>query len=166
MKQKKTIISLTLVIVAACIGYFFYNKYNAAPKIDIVKLNVVNEDTIAFDFATLKGKKVIVSFYASWCPGCLQELKALNAIYNQKLADVVVLAITDESIEKLVEFKNKKKYPFTFLTLTGNFNDIGVFSIPTMYLLNSKGEQVYENVGFVDWEDVSTFNYLNTLLNE
>ncbi len=164
--SKKTIFLIIGLLIAASVGYYFFDKYNSAPKINISKLEVVNKDTVLFNMASLKGKKVIISFYASWCPGCLEELKALNAIYQQKLSDVVVLAITDESIDKLIDFQQKKRYPFTFLTLTSNFSDIGIYSIPTMYLLNTKGEIVYDNVGFVDWEDESTFNHLNALLNE
>ena len=164
--SKKTIIIIIGLIIVASVGYYFFDKYNSAPKINISKLEVVNKDTVLFNMASLKGKKVIISFYASWCPGCIEELKSLNAIYQQKLPDVVVLAITDESIDKLIAFQQKKQYPFTFLTLTGNFRDIGINSIPTIYLLNAKGEMVYDNVGFVDWEDESTFNHLNTLLND
>ncbi len=164
--NKKNIFIIIGLIITACVGYYFYDKYNAAPKINIAKLEVVDKDTVLYNMANLKGKKVIISFYASWCPGCLEELKALNAIYKQKLPDVVVLAITDESIEKLIAFQQKKQYPFTFLTLTSNFSDIGINSIPTMYLVNTKGEIIYDNVGFVDWEDESTFNHLNALLND
>ena len=75
-----------------------------------------------------------MSFYASWCPDCLKELKALNQIKNEKLSGVEVLAITDETMEKLISFKTKKQYPFTFLKLSKSFNDLKIFSIPTVYL--------------------------------
>jgi hypothetical protein len=65
------------------------------------------------------------------------------------LAGYEMLAITDENLEKLTEFKTKTQYPFTFLTLTKVFSDIGINSIPTTYLLNTKGEIVYNNVGFI-----------------
>jgi hypothetical protein len=72
--------------------------------------------------------------------------------------------MTDESIEKFVEFKNRTQYPFTFLTLTNVFSDIGINSIPTTYLLNARGEIVYNNVGFIDWEDESTLSHLKSLM--
>jgi hypothetical protein len=50
------------------------------------------------------------------------------------------------------------------LTLTKVFSDIGINSIPTTYLLNAKGEIVYNNVGFIDWEDESTFQHLISLM--
>ena len=153
-----------MIAILGVIGLYFYNKYNVAPTINIAKLDVIDQDTNKFDICSLKGKKVIVSFYASWCPNCIEELKVLNSIKNQKLADIEVLAITDESIEKLVAFKTKTQYPFTFLTITGQFPEIGINSIPVTYLLNTKGEIVYNNVGYVEWNDESTLEHLKSLM--
>lgn len=163
MKAKFIYIPLAIIAIVALIIYF-YNKYNVAPNIDISKIQVVDQDTNRFDIKSLKGKKVIVSFYASWCPNCITELKEINSVKNTKLADVTVLCITDESIEKMVDFKNTTQYPFTFVTLTNNFNAFGIFSIPTTYLLNTKGEVVYDNVGYIDWTDESTMEHLKSLM--
>jgi peroxiredoxin len=163
MSKKTTYIILILAILGV-VGLYFFNKYNVAPAIEISKLEVVDQDTNKFDIPSLKGKMVIISFYASWCPNCIEELKTLNSIKNTKLADVEVLAITDEGIEKLVDFKTKKQYPFTFLTLTNSFSSLGIVSIPTTYLLNRKGEIVYNKVGYIDWDDESNLNHLKSLM--
>ena len=162
--SKKTTYIIIIIALLGVAGLYFYNKYNVAPVIDIAKLDVIDQDTNKFDIKSLKGKKVIVSFYASWCPNCVQELKVLNSIKKEKLSDIEILAITDESIEQLVAFKTKTQYPFTFLTLTGIFPEIGITSIPVTYLLNTKGEVVYNNVGYIDWEDESTLNHLKSLM--
>lgn len=163
MSKKTTYIILAIAILSVA-GLYFYNKYNVAPAIEISKLDVIDQDTNKYEIQSLRGKKVIVSFYASWCPSCVEELKTLNSIKTEKLNDVEVLAITDESLEKLVYFKQKTQYPFTFLTLTGSFNNIGIASIPVTYLLNANGEIVYNNVGFIDWSDESTLNHLKKLM--
>lgn len=161
---KKTTYIILVVAILAVVGMYFYNKYNVAPSINISQLTVVDENDVKFDISALKGKKAILSFYASWCPPCREELKALSKMRNEKLAGYEVLAITDENLEKLKEFKNKTQYSFTFLTLTNVFSSIGINSIPTTYLLNAKGEIVYNNVGFIDWEDESTFQHLTGLM--
>jgi len=153
--SKKTTYIIILIALFGVAGLYIFNKYRVAPTIEISKLNVVDQDTIKFDITSLKGKKVIVSFYASWCPNCIEELQVLN---------IEVLAITDESIEKLVAFKTKTQYPFTFLTITGTFPEIGINSIPVTYLLNTKGEVVYNNVGYIEWNDESTLNHLKSLM--
>ncbi len=158
------IYTVLIITICALIGMYYFNKYKVAPKIDIVNLEVIDENSAAFDIKSLKGQKVIVSFYASWCGDCLKELKAINSIKDSKLKDVTVLAITDETLEKLSSFKTKKQYPFTFLKLNKSFNDLKIYSIPTVYLLNTKGEIVYEHIGYVNWEDESTLNHLTSLM--
>lgn len=166
MNAKKSYILLFIFVGGLAILYF-YNKYRVAPGIELPKLEVVDE--LGHDFHipdSIKGKKVILSFYASWCGDCLKELKNLNAVKSTELSDVTVLAITDESLDKLTAFKEKKQYPFTFLKLKQSFNDLGIFSIPVVYLANSKGKIVYEHVGYVNWQDASTLNHLKSLLAE
>ena len=162
--NNKKIYVLIVLLLGGLIGMYFYNKYKVAPKIDLSKLEILDNDTVQFDLTSLRGKKVIISFYASWCGNCLDELKTLNKIKSDKLADVEVLAVTDESMEKMREFRDRKNYPFTFLKLNAGFPEIGVNSIPVVYLMNTKGEVVYENLGYIDWEDESTLNHLKSLM--
>ena len=162
--SKKTTYTILIVTIIGVVGLYFYNKYNVAPSLQIQKLEVVDQHNIKFDFKSIIGKKVIVSFYASWCPNCIDELKTLNRIKSQKLNDIEIIAITDESIEKLISFKNKKQYPFTFLKLNSPFSAMGIFSIPTTYLMNTKGEIVYNKVGYIQWDDESHLNHLKTLM--
>lgn len=163
--SKRQTYNVLIIAIFALIGMYLFNKYKVAPKIDIVNLEVVDDASAKFDIKSLKGKKVIVSFYASWCPDCLKELKALNKIKNEKLSGVEVLAITDETMEKLISFKTKKQYPFTFLKLSKSFNDLKIFSIPTVYLLNTKGEIVYEKVGYINWENEAELLHLTSLMD-
>ena len=163
--SKRQTYNVLIIAIFALIGMYLFNKYKVAPKIDIVNLEVLDDASAKFDIKSLKGKKVIVSFYASWCPDCLKELKALNQIKNEKLSGVEVLAITDETMEKLISFKTKKQYPFTFLKLSKSFNDLKIFSIPTVYLLNTKGEVVYEKVGYINWENEAELLHLTSLMD-
>lgn len=162
--SKKTTYQILIIAIVALVGLYFYNKYNVAPSIQVDKLEILNQDNTKFDIHSLKGKKVIISFYASWCPNCIDELKVLNTIKNEKLSDIEILAITDESMDKLISFKNRKQYPFTFLKLNASFPEIGIASIPTTYLLNTKGEIVYNKVGYIEWDDESNLNHLKSLM--
>ncbi len=164
--SKKTTYIILAIAIAGVFGLYFYNKYNVAPAIDVSKLEIVDLDTNKFEFSSLKGKKVVISFYASWCPNCIQELKVLNSIKNEKLSDVEVVAVTDESMQKLVDFKVKTQYHFTFVTLIKTFPEIGIHSIPVTYLLNTKGEIVYNKVGYIEWDDDSNLEHLKSLMSK
>ncbi|MDF2448499.1 MAG: alkyl hydroperoxide reductase/Thiol specific antioxidant/Mal allergen [Bacteroidota bacterium] len=164
MSKRSTYIILIIAILGV-IGLYYYNKYRVAPVLQIPALDVVSDDGNPFTISSLKGKKVIISFYASWCPPCREELKVLSKIKNDKLSDIEILAITDEGIDKMIAFRNGKQYPFTFLTLKAPFSTIGINSIPVTYLLNTNGEIVYNNVGYIDWEDESTLSHLKALMD-
>ena len=160
--QKKWIYTL-LALIGGLIALFYYNKYKMVPSIDIKKLEIINESGERFDINSLRGKKLIVSFYASWCGNCLEEMQEINKIKNTELKDIEVICLTDESIEHLIQFKESKGYPFTFLKLKKNFQDINIYSIPVTYIVNEKMEVVEEYLGYVDWNDPSTVNYIKGL---
>lgn len=102
---------------------------------------------------------------ASWCPNCIDELNELSQIKTESLADVEVLVLSDESIEKIEQFKSRRNYPFTFLKLNADFASIGINSIPTSYILNTKFEVVKQSVGIIQWSDPSTLQHLKTLMD-
>lgn len=161
--NNRKIYTLLLIAVLGLIGLYYFNKYKVAPKLNITQLDIIDSTGAKFDWGTVN-KPAIVSFYASWCGDCIKELKEIDAIKNEKLQDVNIIAVTDESMEKLISFKNRKQYPFTFLKLKKTFNEIGIHSIPVVYLLNTKQEVVYEHVGYINWSDESTLNHLKALM--
>lgn len=152
--------NLLLLLIAGIVALYFYNKYRVAPNIKLNQLDLVSESGQPFDFNSLKGKNLVVSFYASWCGNCLEELAAINKIKTRELNDVEIICITDEPMEKLISFKDKKAYPFLFLKLNKPFSEIGIYSIPVTYIVNKDLKIVKEQVGYIKWDDVSTLNHI------
>jgi peroxiredoxin len=160
--QKKWIYAL-LALLGGLIILFYYNKYKVAPTIDLTKIEITTDTEQPFSMSELKGKKLIVSFYASWCGNCLEELKDINKVKQSDLSDIEVVCITDESIEKISQFKENTGYTFRFLKLKKNFQDINIYSIPVTYIVNEKLEVVEEHLGYIDWTDASTLNHIKSL---
>jgi peroxiredoxin len=133
------------------------------PSIDLQKLEIVNEKGEDFNINSLKGKKLVVSFYASWCGNCIQEMNEIIKIKDKELKDIDVVCITDESIEKLNDFKERSGFPFLFLKLKKQFPEIGINSIPVTYIVNEKMEVAEEYLGYIQWNDPSTVNYIKGL---
>lgn len=160
--QKKWIYVL-FALLGGLIILFYYNKYKVVPSIDITKLEIVTETEQPFNISSLKGKKLIISFYASWCGNCLEELRDINKIKNSDLNDIEVVCLTDEPIEKLLHYKEKTGYPFLFLKLKKQFPEININSIPVTYIVNEKLEVVEEYLGYIEWTDASTLNHIKSL---
>ncbi len=163
--MQKKLIYLFILALATSIGFYFYNKYRIAPSVDVSKLSLVDLDGKPFSFSSLKGKKVILSFSASWCGNCIREMNAMKKIKDSDLADVEVLIVDDEPLETVVEFKNRREYPFTFVKLESAFPTIGIHSIPVTYFYNAQGEITGNEVGEIDWQDPSTREHFKQILN-
>jgi peroxiredoxin len=152
------------LILVLCVAFYMYNKYHVAPGIQFNELSLSDLNGQPVKLESFKGKKLAVCFSASWCPNCLEELKDISSVKDKDYNDVEVIVISDEPLEKIIDFKERKGYPFTFLKLNQPFNAIGIYSIPTSYVINTKFEVMKESVGYVNWSDPSTAQHLKKLM--
>ncbi|PBQ30650.1 hypothetical protein CNR22_02295 [Sphingobacteriaceae bacterium] len=150
------------LVIAVFVGFFIYQKYRVAPTLNLNSLNLVDLEGRSVKMDSFKGKKVVLCFSASWCGNCREELGVMSDIKDKDLSDVEVVVVSDESLEKVVDFK--EKYPFTFLKMNKHFNEIGINSIPTSYILNTNLEVKKETVGYLNWKDPSTLQHLKKLM--
>ena len=103
-------------------------------------------DGSAVSTAALKGKVVLVDFWATWCPPCREELPNVLAAYEKfhaKGFEVIAVSL-DKDEGELKKFIEEKKLPWPQIfegadDLAGKF---GVESIPTTYLIGADGKIV------------------------
>lgn len=152
------------LVIAGLVAFFIYQKYRVAPTIKLNELKLVDLNDHPVNFESFIGKKIVLCFGASWCGNCREELDVLSSIKQKDLSDVEIVVISDESIEKIIRFKEKRAYPFTFLKMNKSFNEIGINSIPTSYIVNTKLEIKKETVGYLNWKDASTLQHLRMLM--
>ncbi|MED1471183.1 redoxin domain-containing protein [Bacillus salipaludis] len=89
----------------------------------------------------LRGKKVMLNFWATWCPPCKAEMPAMEKFYKQKDKDLVILAVNIDPQLDVKGFVNKNKITFPILLDTDDqVNETyQILSIPTTYFINTKG---------------------------
>ncbi len=156
---KKYWVIAVFVVGLSLVLLYQYDKYRVAPKADLVSLSCVDTSGKPVDLTRFKGRKTLLTFFATWCGDCLLEMKMLNEIKKNSLQDVDVIAISDERMNKICSFMQKKNYPFTFLKLQTVFANIHINAIPVTYLINTKGEVVYSKVGAINWKDPSVVSF-------
>ncbi|MBS1651912.1 MAG: TlpA family protein disulfide reductase [Bacteroidetes bacterium] len=163
MKPSKILLLIALCIIAL-VGTYFYQKFNTAPTIQLSTLPLKTLDGKNFDINSLKGKKIVFSFGASWCPNCVKELNNLTK-NKSNLTDIEIICISDEAIETIIEWKQKKAYPFLFLKLDATFSTYSINAIPTNYIVNKQLEVKASKVGEIDWNDLTVSGQYLKLMN-
>jgi peroxiredoxin len=97
----------------------------------------------------LKGKVVVVNFWATWCPPCRKEMPDLQALYDRFAAqNMVILAISDEEIEKVQPFIHERGVTFPVLLDPGRkANEAFVVEgIPKTFVFDRNGKLVAQSI--------------------
>ncbi len=97
----------------------------------------------------LRGKVVLVNFWATWCPPCRKEMPDLQKLYNQfKDRGLVVLAISDEDANKVVPFIKEQKIAYPILLDPGRkVNQLfQIEGIPKSFVYDRNGTLVAQSV--------------------
>ena len=93
----------------------------------------------------LRGKVVLVNFWATWCPPCRKEMPDLNALYAEfKDKGLVILAISDEESAKVQPFVAEHKYSYPILLDPGDkvTKLMAVEGIPKSFVYDREGKLV------------------------
>jgi peroxiredoxin len=97
----------------------------------------------------LKGKVVLVNFWATWCPPCRKEMPDLQALYDKyKDQGFVVVSISDEEAAKVQPFIAERKITYPVLLDPGRkINDLfQVEGIPKSFVYDREGKLVAQSI--------------------
>jgi thiol-disulfide isomerase/thioredoxin len=127
-------------------------------------------DNKPWHLADLKGKVVLVNFWATWCPPCRAELPSLERLWLQlNKEDFVVLAINaGESAETIFPFTGLLEPAPTFPILldldSTVLNAWPVMGLPTTFIIDRQGRMVYRAVGGREFDDPVLVKQISELL--
>jgi peroxiredoxin len=97
----------------------------------------------------LRGKVVLVNFWATWCPPCRKEMPDLNALYQRfGPQGLVILAISDEEEAKVKPFVWERKIAYPILLDPGDkvHAAFAVEGIPRSFLYDRQGTLVAQAI--------------------
>ena len=114
----------------------------------------------------LRGKVVVLNFWATWCPPCVAEMPSLVAMQAKMKDRVTVLAVsTDEDESAYHRFvKERNVRLLTVRDPAQRSNALyGTFKYPETYIIDTKGVLRRKFIGPVDWLKPEIIDYLQKL---
>jgi thiol-disulfide isomerase/thioredoxin len=148
-----------LVLLAALVFILSQNKQAPIASFTTIEGKKIN-------MADLKGKVVLVNFWATDCEVCVGEMPDLVKTYNaykNKGFEVIAVAMPYDPPAQVLNYATQKKLPFP--VMHDGFGDIAktfgnVQATPTAYLFDKNGKQLFYKTGALD------FTNLNQLLDK
>jgi len=108
-----------------------------------------------------KGKWVLVNYWATWCPPCLEEIPDLIALHENKKNNLVVIGVATDyrSAKQVTDFAEGLLVSYPIVLGTPQvINQIGpVQGLPTTYLYNPEGKMVAQQVGAITRAAVESY---------
>ncbi|NLY80174.1 MAG: redoxin domain-containing protein [Lysinibacillus sp.] len=179
--MKKALGALVVItLVAIMVGSFIKNKVEEAnePNVDTPVYEVaadnpqsVGQGQVAPDFtlntldgesitlSELQGKKVVLNFWASWCGPCKEEMPYFQEYYEKYAAEdnveIIAVNLTHmDKIEEVQEFVDIHSLTFPILMMEEKNlqTTYKVFTIPSTFMINTKGEIEKQILGPLDLE--------------
>jgi peroxiredoxin len=154
---------LTLVL-AGCIGC------NDQPKVRMIGSAApdftVKDSDRTVRLQDLRGKIVVLNFWTTWCPECIEEMPSLDRLQKQMGSKVTVFAVsTDDDNEAYHKFL--KKYGFDFLTVNDQQKKsaelYGTTGQPETFIIDPSGVVRRKFIGPVNWTSPEVVEYLQKL---
>ncbi len=114
--------------------------------------SVVDGKTVNSD--EFKNKVLLITFFATWCPPCRQEIPTLIKLQNElsdKGFSIIGLSVDEGGAGIVAKLVNQQKINYPVLLATGaTARDFGgIPGIPTSFLINRQGHVVKSYPGYV-----------------
>ena len=115
------------------------------------------------------GRVVVVSFWASWCSSCLEELRALNSLQREYPQRLVVIAVNAaESEQVIARFERRLGPEHGLIFARGSEPELsaaGIDGVPQTLVLDAEGRVSSRHKGFSDDLAVTLNNEVASLLS-
>ncbi len=171
---KKTIILLFLIAAVVLLVLVLVSKKGSGPKI-------IQKGDLAPDFrlsgldgrqvslSALRGKVVMVHFWATWCPPCVDEIPTIDKLYRDSLGtdlEILAVSVDEGGADAVGSFMQRNKLGLPVLlnpdrSVAGSY---GTFKFPETYIVDRSGVVRIKVIGPHDWNDPTARKAIQDML--
>jgi peroxiredoxin len=155
MKTKDILITFFAILIISSIAYLWMAPSGAQQAPDIT-LQLI--DGKKLKLSSLKGKPVLITFWATSCPGCIKEMPHLVELYHElrsKGLEIIGIAMPNDRPDYVMEMVKRKKIPYliAFDLKSEAVRAFGNVSLtPTTFLIDSQGKIVKKKIGVMNMD--------------
>jgi len=159
-------------LVAGLAAVSFGCKKNPGPQVgDVVPgFTLPALDGASHQLEQLRGRVVVLNYWATWCPPCVDEMPSLQKLHDALAAKglAVVAVSVDERFTDIERFVDSYGLTFTILHDEGMkvSRSYQTFKYPETYIIGRDGRLKSKVVGERDWVAPTVIRDLVSLLNE
>jgi cytochrome c biogenesis protein CcmG, thiol:disulfide interchange protein DsbE len=170
--EKITIIAIICVFALMMLYVFqgsvhsFVKEGEPIPSFSILDMN--NKTLTNSDFI---GKVILINFWTTWCPPCVEEMPSLVDFYKQFNGHdgiTVLLINSGETTETITKFLTDNKYDVAVYRdpSTKVPKDFGTFKFPESFIVDKKGILRKKVIGEINWMEDNVTSFIQSLARE
>ena len=161
-------VAATIILIFALPSYRQGEASIAGKTAEDFTLNIAGKPARLSD---LRGKVVVLNFWASWCPPCVEETPALNHLEKYIASrNALVLGISiDDDHSAYEKFLQDQKVGFTTFSdpaMKKIENNYGTTMIPETYIIDRRGKIARKVIGPQQWDSAEMLAYFDALLGQ
>jgi thiol-disulfide isomerase/thioredoxin len=162
--MKKILFAITLV------SFFSFAVTMSEKKVPAVTLKTLDGGKISSADFKNDGKPYIINFWATWCAPCKKELDNIAEVYEnwQKETGVKIIAISIDDARtsgRVASTVTAKGWDYeVYIDENSDFKRaLGVNNPPSTFLVDGKGNIVYEHTGYAEGDEDELFEKVKAL---
>jgi cytochrome c biogenesis protein CcmG/thiol:disulfide interchange protein DsbE len=163
--MKKTVVIMLLsVLPMLAFTQTSDSKARMLPAVDIKTLTGENFNTSNLNN---DGKVYVIDFWATWCKPCIEELNTLHEVYpdwkKETGVKIITISVDDaRTMSRVAPFVNGKSWDYeSYIDPNGDLKRaMNVNMPPQTFVLNGKGEIVWQHVGFEPGNELELYDII------
>jgi peroxiredoxin len=176
-KMKKTAL-IVIIVILAVVGALFFFGQNGGQRIKIIKegdrapsFQLTSLDGRIVDLAAYRGKVVMVHFWATWCPPCVEEIPTLERLYRAyfgKELEILAVSVDEGGAGAVGQFmqKNRLALPVLLNPDQSVSRAYGTLKFPETYLVDREGVVRRKIIGAADWMSPAAQQVIQAMLDQ